>query len=341
MTRARWALPLLAVVGCADSLGAWPWDQNMRTWHDQDGDGHAAVGRGGHDCADLDPEIYPGAVTELEGSLMATICPGVLAAGSPEDEVGSGPDEALREVTLTGAFEIGVVEVTQAQFERLMVYQPSHWPGCLHCPVETVNWWEAIAYVNALSADEDLEPCYTLQGCDPSSAGMDIDCTGVSISDPDASGNPYLCEGYRLPMEAEWGYAYRAGTTTAFYNGEFTKTNCESDPNLDAIGWYCGNSDSTTHMVSPLNIEDGKAANAWGLYDMSGNVWEWVWDEYQSDYYSSSAEENPLGGTGSYRVIRGGSWNNHAQPCRAAYRNNYHPGDRNYYLGFRPSRSIP
>jgi len=279
----------------------------------------------------------------------STECPdGIGEPGRDSDE---GP---LHEVTLTRGFFLQETEVTQRQWTALGFTNPSLFDECgLDCPVEMVNWWEAVAYVNALSVSEGLKPCYALEGCDPSGAGTDIDCSGITVSDPDASGNPYLCEGYRLPMEAEWEYAYRAETTTAFYTGGITNTGRSPlDENLDVIGWYGGNSGVSyspgytctdwydgstfcgTHEVG------GKDANGWGLYDMSGNVWEWVWDEYQSDYYSSSADEDPQGGTGSNRVGRGGSWNIYAQGCRAADRSNFAPGGR-YSLGFRASRSIP
>ena len=262
---------------------------------------------------------------------------------TPPSELGriSDRETPLHEVTLTRGFFLQETEVTQRQWEAMGFSNPSHFDECgLDCPVETVNWWEAVAYVNALSESEGLTPCYTLEGtCDPSQAGTDIECDGITVSDPDASGNPYLCEGYRLPMDAEWEYAYRAGTRTAFYNGGISQTGCDSDPNLIEIAWYCNNAGSTTHIVSPLNGVDGKAPNAWGLYDMAGNVYEWVWDWYQSDYYTSSPPSDPLGGTGSYRVGRGGSWSDSARSCRAALRSGVAPGLRVSALGFRPSRS--
>ncbi len=111
---------------------------------------------------------------------------------------------------------------------------------------------------------------------------------------------------YRLPTEAEWEYSARAGSTTAFYNGGITELYWGYDPNLSAIGWYCGNAGSTTHPVAQ------KQANAWGLYDMSGNVWEWVQDWYGA--YPTGAVTNPTGASssGSSRVFRGGSCDNNA-----------------------------
>ena len=297
---------------------------------------------------------------------FAYIPPGTFCMGSPDgstecngetptSELGRYSNETLHQVTLTRGFFLQETEVTQRQWEAQGFTNPSRFDECgLDCPVETVNWWEAVAYVNALSESEGLEPCYTLLGdCDPSLAGTDIDCSGITVSDPEALGNPYLCAGYRLPTEAEWEYAYRAGTRTAFHNGGITETECGSDPNLSGIGWYCGNSDVAyagcldasswggPACAGPHEV-GGKDPNTWGLYDMSGNVWEWVWDRYQSDYYASSPPSDPLGGTGSNRVLRGGSWIHHARVCRAANRGGNDPGDRyDGALGFRPTRSTP
>ena len=271
-------------------------------------------------------------------------------------ELGREIDETLHHVTLTRPFYLAETEVTQGQWEAQEFTNPSEFDECgPNCPVETVNWWETAAYVNALSENDGLAPCYTLEGCDPSSAGTDIDCSGITVSDPSASGNPYDCEGYRLPMEAEWEYAYRAETTTAFYNGGISEGTVYSplDGYLDLIGWYGGNSGVSyspgydcsgwydgssrcgTHEVG------GKGSNDWGLFDMSGNVYEWVWDWYESGYYASSPTHDPTGGTGSTRVERGGFWQDFAPLCRAANRGVVTPGDSHAGLGFRPARSVP
>jgi formylglycine-generating enzyme required for sulfatase activity len=207
---------------------------------------------------------------------------------------------------------------------------PSNFSACAQCPVERVNWWEALAYANALSQLEMLAECYTLSGC-TGMPGNDMTCSGVTVNAP---GNaPYACAGYRLPTEAEWEYAYRAGTTTAFYNGAITDETC-NEPNLDSIGWYCGNANDKTHDVGTV-----KQPNAWGLSDMAVNVWEWCWDWYGS--YARN-ETDPLGPVmGSLRVGRGGAWNYYAKRARAANRNYGNPDDRYDYLGFRLSRSAP
>ena len=285
---------------------------------------------------------------------FAYIPPGAFCMGSPwggtecmgetdPGEVGHSQDERpLHEVTLPRGFFLQETEVTQGQWEEhFPTNNPSFFDACgLDCPVENVNWWEAVAYVNALSESEGLEPCYTLEGdCDPSLAGTNMVCSGVTVSDAGASGNPSLCEGYRLPTETEWEYAYRAGTRTAFYNGGITRTGCAPlDANMDAIGWYCGNAGGTTHVVSALNGVDPKAPNDWGLYDMSGNVGEWVWDWYDS--YTSSGEWVPPGVSCSSRVFRGGSWADHAVNCRAANRVSDGPSKRFHDVGFRPARTF-
>ena len=248
--------------------------------------------------------------------------PGTFTMGSPSGEPGRDSDEAQHEVTLTRAFYLQATEVTQGQWRALMNNNPSGFNSCGDdCPVETVNWWEAAAYANALSGQEGLPACYALEGCSEVSPGNYMKCGGVSVNAP--GGDPYQCAGYRLPTEAEWEYAYRAGTTTAYY-----------DPNLDAIAWYGSNSAGTTHLVGE------KTPNAWGLYDMAGNVWEWCWDWYGD--YPLSGVTNPTGsGSVSFRVYRGGSWYFDADGARAAGRGNYHPDFRYSYLGFRLARSAP
>ena len=238
--------------------------------------------------------------------------PGTFTMGSPTDELGRGSDEVQHEVTLTRPFFLAETEVTQAQWLAVMGTSPSYFAGCDDCPVEQVSWYEAVDYCNALSALESLDPAYEVNG------------TNV-IWDQSANG-------YRLPTESEWEYACRAGSATAFYNGPITDTGC-NDPNLDQIGWYCGNASSKTHEVAE------KLPNAWGLYDMSGNVWEWCWDWYGA--YPGPVTD-PVGpDSGARRVTRGGGWAYLAQYCRSALRYHYAPGYRDLYLGLRPASSAP
>jgi formylglycine-generating enzyme required for sulfatase activity len=138
--------------------------------------------------------------------------------------------------------------------------------------------------------------------------------------------------GLRLPTEAEWEYAYRAGTTTAFHGMPGYLNGTDDDNRLGTIAWFISNSGGQTRPVA------GKAANGFGLYDMSGNVWEWCQDWYST--YASGAQTNPTGpGSGSYPLFRGGSWNMYSNFCRASYRNYYTPGYRSNDLGFRVART--
>ena len=238
---------------------------------------------------------------------------GSFTMGSPDNEL------EQHQVTITRSFYMQTHEVTQGEWKTLMGNNPSYYSSLgdgvdcgANCPVEQVNWYEALAYANALSASKNLQECYTLSDCE-NSPGNDMECTDVSWDSN--------CLGYRLPTEAEWEYAIRARTATAYYNGD-------DDNSLGNIAWYGDNSNDTTHSIAQLE------ANSWGLYDMSGNVWEWCWDWYDS--YGSSSAIDPIGpSAGSSRVLRGGSWYNSASGARSAYRNYYDPGYRYYRLGFR------
>jgi len=234
------------------------------------------------------------------------ISPGSFLMGSPANEIGRKQDETQRAVELTYGLYVAQYEVTQRDWARAARNQadwnaaPAHFSECgLDCPVESINWWEALHFLNALSEKEGLTPCYVFSSCNDQAVGEGRVCGGVAMQDhrgnilEDVVG----CDGYRLPTEAEWEYAYRSGTTTALYNGDLTQATCGFDPTLDAIAWYCGNSGLTTHPVGE------KLPNDWGLYDMAGNVFEWCWDSY-----------------GPFKSLRGGDWHFYAKGGRAAYR---------------------
>ena len=225
------------------------------------------------------------------------IAPGTFMMGSPSSEAGRDSDETQHKVRITRAFLLKATEVTQAEWRSVMGSNPSHFSSCGdRCPVEKVNWHEAVAYCNKLSAAAGLQACY---------AGHRFVGLG--------------CTGYRLPTEAEWEYAARAGTTGARY-GE-----------VDAVAWYDGNSGSRTHEVGT------RKPNAWGLFDMLGNVWEWT-NDWKEGY--SGAVVDPVGASwGQYRVFRGGSWGFEARFARAAVRCGLDPGRRYGFLGFRVARS--
>ena len=253
----------------------------------------------------------------------------------------------LHQVEITRSFFLANHEITQGDWQTVMGSNPSYFSdtggGATcgdDCPVELVSWWDVLYYLNALSVSEGLEECYTLTTCSGTPGGGcgvansctgDYSCGSVTFAGLD-------CTGYRLPTEAEWEYAIRAETTTAYYNGTNSHggDTCGTDANLALIGWYCDNSGSTTHPV------EGLAANVWGLYDMSGNVWEWTWDWYDASYYSASPDTDPLGPTtaGSDRVFRGGYWDNTPRGCRSAMRTSYAPAHRYWLVGARSARSV-
>ncbi|MBO4544534.1 MAG: SUMF1/EgtB/PvdO family nonheme iron enzyme [Verrucomicrobia bacterium] len=232
---------------------------------------------------------------------MIWIEPGTFIMGSPSDELGRYDDEVQHEVTLTQGYWLGKYEVTQAQYEAIMGENPSRFKGAYQ-PVEQVSWNKATNFCAKLTAIEK-------------EAGR-------------------LPEGYEytLPTEAQWEYACRAGTTTAFNNGtnipSLEQALLELCPNLDEVGWYGGNSNERTHPVGQ------KQPNAWRLYDMHGNVMEWCLDWYGD--YPTSAVIDPTGpDTGENRVLRGGSWLSYAYGCRSAFRGSLIPNYIYYYLGFR------
>ncbi len=312
---------------------------------------------------DVEIEPTPDFVPITAGTFWMGSPDGDCPAGYPGnciDEPGRYSYEELHEVTLTYDFELQAYEVTEVDFETVMSWNPvdTHDSDCTYgCgddhPVKYVSWYDVLAYANELSLDSGLTPCYVFSSvtCEEGgSVGADymqcmnptqqgIDSATVTLSG--GASKPQDCEGYRLPTEAEWEYAIRSGSEyTAFYqsdgnDGTITYTDCTLDNNLDQIAVYCANDPGGTAPVGT------KEANAWGLYDMSGNVWEWVWDWYQGDY-ETDVGTDPVGpSTGSRRVLRGGNWSNGARGCRSAYRFNGTPGYRYAYVGLRLCRSSP
>ncbi len=196
-------------------------------------------------------------------------------------------DWTPHEVILTTSFKMGVHEVTQAQYEQVMGVNSSEFKGADN-PVEKASWDDAVEFCRRLS----------------------------DLPAEKAAGNVY-----RLPTEAEWEYACRAGTTTKYSFGD-------DESELGDYAWYGVNSDQKTHPVG------SKKPNAWGLYDMHGNVFEWCQDRY-GDYPSGSVTDPTGPAVGSYRVHRGGSWDGPAELCRSATRCGYGPSYRYFNYGFR------
>ena len=235
-------------------------------------------------------------------------------------------------------------EVTQAEYEKFCRYSGTYSPNDTYGkgnnnPVYYVSWYDAIVYCNLRSMDEGLTPCYKLgEETDPkkwADIQKDDETNPTKFCGPASSNttwNGITCDftknGYRLPTEAEWEYAARGGETA---NDKPVWAGTTTETELKNYAWYTDNSDSKTHEVKKL------LPNAYGLYDMSGNVWEWCWDWY-GDYTEEEATDPVGADSGSYRVRRGGFWGSYAGYCRASIRSGTTPGNRRY-LGFRLARS--
>lgn len=266
--------------------------------------------------------------------------PGAFLMGSPEDEPGRLGDEVQGMVTITRRYLMKDTEVTQSEWQSLMGTSPSFWhtpDACPDCPVEQVSWFEAVAFCNALSLAEGLPACYLAQG------GRPFDSADAAAETTPLESDILSCLGYRLPTEAEWEYAARAGTQSAFYTGDVLEGGC-NDPNLARAGWYCGDAGVGTHPVA----DPAKVANPWRLYDMLGNVREWVHD--RPGFRDGLAAVDPIGGPPpvgppdpdqARRSFRGGSHDMVATECRAANVDYLPPDFRFSSLGFRTARTAP
>ena len=246
---------------------------------------------------------------------------GTFKMGSPESENWRGNDETQHEVTV-GDFYISRYEVTQAEYKSLMNSNPSNFNGD-NLPVENVSWLDAVKYCNARSEKEHLTPVYKIDG------------NKVTWNTE--------ADGYRLPTEAEWEYACRAGTTTPF--------NTENSISANEANYYGHypyeieeNYFSQSNLTTKPGIYRGETLkigsfkpNKFGLYDMHGNVSEWCWDIYAP--YDLKSAKNPVGPSeGTRRVNRGGAWNDFAKNMRSAYRAATPQENNSFNLGFRLAR---
>jgi formylglycine-generating enzyme required for sulfatase activity len=255
---------------------------------------------------------------------MVEIPPGTYRIGCTKSQrkVCDDDEKPAHDVMLPQPFLMGKTEVTQGLYEQIMGSNPSRFSDCgSSCPVEKVSWYDAVAFANALSEHLGLPQCYAI--------------SGENVTLPSG----LSCGGFRLPTEAEWEIAARGGQDLR-YSGSNS---------ADAVAWYLDNSGVKTHPVGQ------KQPNGYGLYDMSGNVWEWVWDWYDSDEYQNrvalsgdnmtivSQHYGPK--TGVHRSLRGGSFNLDSWNLRASYRFRdwFGPVFRFGYYGFRlvlPSPSL-
>ena len=275
---------------------------------------------GGQSCT-VSRTVLPAATSPA----MKNIPAGSFSMGCTSgDSLCYAPESPVHNVTLS-AFQMSETEVTQAQWQAMMGANPSYYasPACPQCPVEQVSWYDVLVFCNRLSEANGLAPCYYADAGFTQVYGK----SGGTWSLPN-SGEVYrnpTAKGYRLPTEAEWEYAARGGNATNIYSGSNTAVN---------VAWF-GNPGSTQPVRQ-------KSANGYGLYDMSGNVFEWCEDDWHENYNGAPSTgsawiDSPRA---NLRIIRGGSFINPAESCRVSQRGGDTPATRHYSMGFRVVRVL-
>jgi len=264
-------------------------------------------------CSQQSPQP---ATEEINGITMVSLPGGSFEMGhlyQPDSSLPGNvnvffPDEQpVHEVVLSG-FQISATEITQGQYSAVTGDNPSTFTGEENLPVTNVGASQALKFCNMLSEKAGFEPCY----------------------DEKTGKYDFAKNGFRLPTEAEWEYACRAGSDTHFYTGS-------TEQDLDSAGWFIGNSGGKTHPVAR------KKPNAWGLYDMHGNVFEECYDGYDENMvesvYPPGSVRDPVGFDNfNMRIMRGGGWFSEPAACRSFTRSKFWTGGANYYIGFRVVR---
>ena len=274
------------------------------------------------------------------GLPLTLIKAGDFRMGSPDNEPYRHDDESWHPISITKPFYIGVYEVTQDEYQRVMKASPSSFAPIgkrklevsgvetTRFPVEGVTWFDAIEFCNQLSKLDSFEPYYKMD--DVKKEGESITAAKVTIV------GGY---GYRLPTEAEWEYACRGGTQTPYHFGQSSNGVLANTKGVVIAAGGYGGDIKGPNLGRPTRV-GSYAANAWGLFDMHGNAGEWCWDFHAKNYYAASPRNDPRGpDSGDQRAIRGGSWLTTEAFSRAACRFGQTPNEAKDFVGFRVARN--